>query len=73
MKSSNDVWLCDFCGKNQNSVETIVAGPDGAAICDECIELSMEILEERRSEKKRRPGVVDILRGIASKVRRRNA
>jgi ATP-dependent protease Clp ATPase subunit len=69
MKSANDVWLCDFCGKHQNSVETIVAGPDGAAICNECIELSMEILVERRAEKKRRPTVLDLARSIASRVR----
>lgn len=69
MKSSNDVWLCDFCGKNQNLVETIVSGPDGAAICAECIELGMEILEERRAEKKRPNGVFDLARRIASKVR----
>ena len=36
---------CSFCGKPQNSVKKIVAGP-GVYICDECINLCMSILEE---------------------------
>ena len=36
---------CSFCGKPQNSVKKIVAGP-GVYICDECITLCNSILEE---------------------------
>lgn len=36
---------CSFCGKTQDQVRKIVAGP-GVYICDECIELCMEIVEE---------------------------
>ena len=36
---------CSFCGKPQNSVKKIVAGP-GVYICDECIGLCTSILEE---------------------------
>lgn len=71
MKSSNDVWLCDFCGKNQNDTETIVAGPDGVAICDECIDLSMEILTERRREKNGPPSVIDMAKGWAARAMKR--
>lgn len=70
MKSSNDVWLCDFCGKNQKDIESMVSGPDGVAICDECIELSMEIVTERRREKKG-PSVIDVAKGWAAKAMRR--
>src|SRR5690625_3125003 len=36
---------CSFCGKNQDEVRKLVAGP-GVYICDECIELCTEIVEE---------------------------
>ena len=37
---------CSFCGKPENQVHKLIAGPDGAYICDECIELCSEILAE---------------------------
>lgn len=36
---------CSFCGKSQDEVEKLIAGP-GVCICDECIELCMEIVED---------------------------
>lgn len=36
---------CSFCGKSQDQVRKLVAGP-GVYICDECIELCNEIIEE---------------------------
>jgi len=36
---------CSFCGKSQEQVRKLVAGP-GVYICDECIELCNEIIEE---------------------------
>jgi ATP-dependent Clp protease ATP-binding subunit ClpX len=40
---------CSFCGKTQEQVKKLVAGP-GVYICDECIELCNEIIEEELSE-----------------------
>jgi nucleoside-diphosphate-sugar epimerase len=40
---------CSFCGKLQEQVKKLVAGP-GVYICDECIELCNEIIEEELSE-----------------------
>ncbi len=40
---------CSFCGKNQDQVRKLVAGP-GVYICDECIELCNEIIEEELSD-----------------------
>src|SRR5690625_766124 len=40
---------CSFCGKDQESVRKLVAGP-GVYICDECIELCSEIVEEEIGE-----------------------
>ena len=40
-----DTVKCSFCGKSQNQVKKLVAGP-GVYICNECIELCAEIVEE---------------------------
>ncbi|NLW17461.1 MAG: ATP-dependent Clp protease ATP-binding subunit ClpX, partial [Firmicutes bacterium] len=40
-----NVVKCSFCGKSQDQVKKLVAGP-GVYICDECIELCMEIVDE---------------------------
>jgi ATP-dependent Clp protease ATP-binding subunit ClpX len=40
---------CSFCGKSQEQVKRLVAGP-GVYICDECIELCSEIIEEEFEE-----------------------
>ncbi|KNF07864.1 endopeptidase Clp ATP-binding regulatory subunit ClpX [Gottschalkia purinilytica] len=37
---------CSFCGKSQEQVRRLVAGPSNVYICDECIELCQEIIEE---------------------------
>ena len=41
----NDHLSCSFCGKNQNDVKKLIAGP-AVYICNECIQLSAEILNE---------------------------
>ena len=43
--SINDI-RCSFCGKTQNQVRKLIAGPNGAYICDECIEICTEIIDE---------------------------
>ena len=40
---------CSFCGKAQENVKKIVAGP-GVYICDECVELCDEIIQEEMEE-----------------------
>ena len=37
---------CSFCGKTQEQVKKLIAGPEGVFICDECIEVCMEIVED---------------------------
>ncbi|MBT1162356.1 MULTISPECIES: ATP-dependent Clp protease ATP-binding subunit ClpX [Bifidobacterium] len=44
---NEDVPRCTFCGKTEHQVRKLVAGPS-AAICDECIELCVEIISEER-------------------------
>ncbi len=43
---NDDQVRCSFCNKTQNQVRKLIAGPNGAYICDECIEVCTEILEE---------------------------
>jgi ATP-dependent Clp protease ATP-binding subunit ClpX len=42
---SNEQLLCSFCGKSQRQVKKLIAGP-GVYICDECIDLCNEIIDE---------------------------
>ncbi|MCJ8500392.1 ATP-dependent Clp protease ATP-binding subunit ClpX [Desulfatitalea alkaliphila] len=42
---TNDNLFCSFCGKNQKEVKKLIAGP-AVYICDECIQLCSEIIEE---------------------------
>ena len=46
---SGDLLKCSFCGKSQKQVQQLIAGP-GVYICDECVELCNEIIEERLAE-----------------------
>lgn len=46
---SADLLKCSFCGKSQKQVRKLIAGP-GVYICDECIELCNEIIEEELTE-----------------------
>ncbi|MGD9318877.1 MAG: ClpX C4-type zinc finger protein, partial [Desulfobacteraceae bacterium] len=42
---ANDELLCSFCGKSQDEVKKLIAGPS-VYICDECIQLCNEIIAE---------------------------
>ena len=44
-----DLLKCSFCGKSQKQVKKLIAGP-GVYICDECIDLCVEIIEEELTE-----------------------
>lgn len=46
---ANDNLFCSFCGKNQKEVQKLIAGP-AVYICDECIQLCSEIIEEEKGK-----------------------
>ncbi len=46
---SGDLLKCSFCGKSQKQVKKLIAGP-GVYICDECIDLCNEIIEEELTD-----------------------
>ncbi len=55
--------ICSFCKRTQEEVHRLIAGPDGVFICDECVELCQDILEEDN------PARVKQAKGSKSKFR----
>ena len=49
MNDRNNEPRCSFCGRSQNEVQKLIAGP-GVYICDECIAVAQHILEEEKQE-----------------------
>lgn len=49
-RNIEDKIRCSFCGKSQEQVRKMIAGPNGAFICDECVEVCTEIIEEEFEE-----------------------
>ena len=47
---SGGVLACSFCGKTQQQVVKLIAGP-GVYICDQCVDLSVRIIEEEVGER----------------------
>ena len=45
-KITEDRIRCSFCGKPDTQVRKMIAGPNGAYICDECVDICAEIIEE---------------------------
>ncbi len=57
-KHDDDKLKCSFCGKTQDQVKKLIAGPE-VYICDECVELCNEILDEEFFESKDKDGSTD--------------
>ena len=43
---NNGEIRCSFCNKTQNQVKKLIAGPAGVYICDECVDICADIIEE---------------------------
>ena len=57
-KHDDDKLKCSFCGKTQDQVKKLIAGPE-VYICDECVELCNEILDEEFFDQKDKEGAAD--------------
>ena len=55
---NDDLFRCSFCGKTQDQVHKLIAGPNGAYICDECVDICAEIIEEEMEEARGKESVV---------------
>ncbi|XME02873.1 ATP-dependent Clp protease ATP-binding subunit ClpX [Lachnospiraceae bacterium C1.1] len=49
-KNSDGKVRCSFCNKTQDQVRKLIAGPNGAYICDECIAICADIIEEEMED-----------------------
>ncbi len=68
MAAMDDSQLkCSFCGKTQEQVKKLIAGPD-VYICDECVELCNEILDEEFLENKEKPEITEAKESDITKV-----
>ena len=56
-KNLDNKVRCSFCNKTQDQVRKLIAGPNGAYICDECIDICADIIEEEYEDE---PGVEDL-------------
>lgn len=59
-RKGEEVVRCSFCNKAQGQVRKLIAGPNGAYICDECIEVCAEIIEEELEYEEITPGLEEI-------------
>ena len=68
MKGNEPRIRCSFCGKTEDQVRKLIAGPDGAYICDECIEICAEIIEEEfAAEPQQEDSVINLLKPVEIK------
>ncbi len=51
------MFFCSFCGKDQKQVRKMISGPAGVYICDECVELCAELVEEELQKEDALPEV----------------
>ena len=49
-RNNDEKIRCSFCGKSQDQVRKLIAGPNGAYICDESVDICSEIIEEELDE-----------------------
>ena len=67
-KNSDDKIRCSFCNKTQNQVRKLIAGPAGVYICDECIDICAEIMEEEYEDEPAQEGVeINLLKPVEIK------
>ncbi len=60
MARNDDKVRCSFCGKTGDQVRKMISGPSGTYICDECIELCAELIEDELDQEELEPGDEEI-------------
>lgn len=59
-KRGEELVRCSFCGRTQAQVQKIIAGPNGVYICDECVDVCAEIIDEELD--------MDVIRPVAQDI-----
>ena len=52
MKENKDQTFCSFCGKPKELTNRLVAGPNGIFICEECIDVCRQVIDEEKAQEK---------------------
>ncbi len=55
MSAAKTVPRCSFCGRSEQMVRRLIAGPDGVSICDGCVQLCQQILQSEGATAKAAP------------------
>ena len=66
-ENSYGTLCCSFCGKSQKEVKKLIAGP-GVYICDECIDLCNDIIQEEREREDSSRGSLKVPKPIDIKT-----
>ena len=48
--SNRNTYVCSFCGRGQDEVQRLIAGPGSVFICDECVALCSAIIAEETEQ-----------------------
>ena len=67
MKIDNEQLICSFCGKPKELANRLIAGPSGIYICDECVEICREIMNEQMETESQNKQIVNLLKPIEIK------
>ncbi len=59
-RNSDDKIRCSFCNKTQDQVRKLIAGPGGVYICDECVDICADIIDEEYEELEPEPQNMEI-------------
>ena len=60
--------FCSFCGKPKELANRLIAGPNGGYICDECIEICKEVLNEEKVKRGDPVEVVKLMKPAYDKI-----
>lgn len=66
MRNDNQQLTCSFCGKSKELTRRLIAGPNGIYICDECIEVCNQIMQED-AQKGEEQGQIKLLKPVEIK------
>ncbi len=66
----SDNIRCSFCNKTQDQVRKMIAGPAGVYICDECVEICADIVDEGYEEEEEVEGEGEGVRERSGRSRR---
>ena len=68
MGRNDDQIRCSFCNKSQAQVKKLIAGPNDTYICDECVDICMEIIEDEMEEDQNDADIMRMIPGLRFQI-----